>query len=531
MRGVFFDQRVATVARSPYRADVALFVGYVDRRRKKHVDPRLTGAAGDAVVEPIIGRRGPSAGLYRWLVAEHWARGVEETDRANGLDELLNIPVPIDSFETFDRLFAWEQRPLGAARAGEVCETYLGAAVRSFFVQGGRLCYVVRAGNPRIVPLSFDEATAEAVQRVARLRELVPLDPSPANDRATWTGVWAIYGLPDVSFVALPDLADLVRAPIAADTALPPLPVEEVGFVECSEPPGRPVDDQRVRSLLAPKSDDDGFTLWASTLDRLLGEISRVRAEGGLREVQLVAAIPRPTEDRTSGDLLAYLEPLLAGGLATSFLQLAYPWVGAAASALPEGIEPPEGVLCGVLAANALERGTYRSIGGRRLIDIVTAEPRPLRDVSDPSSTKTLAGRVTMLGRTPGGFEVLSDVTTSLEPTWRLGHASRLMASLSRALRVIGESSAFEASNERTWSDVRARISDVLREFWRVGALRGANETDAFVVRCDRTTMTQDDIDNGRLVAEITVDVTVSIQRLDVTLTRNGSRITLERAA
>jgi phage tail sheath protein FI len=71
----------------------------------------------------------------------------------------------------------------------------------------------------------------------------------------------------------------------------------------------------------------------------------------------------------------------------------------------------------------------------------------------------------------------------------------------------------------------------VLREFWRSGALRGTNESDAYQVRCDRTTMTQDDLDNGRLVAEITVDVSVSIQRLDVTLTRNGSRITLERAA
>jgi hypothetical protein len=427
-------------------------------------------------------------------------------------------------------LFAWRHRPLGLGREDEVCDTYLGAAVRSFFVQGGRLCYVVRVGNPRIVPLSFVEANAEVALREARLRELVPRDASPA-DRASWSGAWLLYGLPDVSFIALPDLTDLVRAPLPADGPLLPLPVEEVGFVECSDPPGQPVDDQRVRTLRAPKSDDAGFALWTSTLDRLIGEITRVRAEGGLREVQLVAAIPRPVEDRSNGDLLGYLAPRIASGLSTSFLQLAYPWVGGPASALPEGIEPPEGVLCGVLAANALERGTYRSIGGRRLIDIVAAEPRPLRDTSDPSNTQTLAGRVTMLGRTPGGFEVLSDVTTSLEPTWRLGHASRLMASLVRALRVIGESLAFEASNERTWADLRARVSDVLREFWRAGALRGAREGDAYQVVCDRTTMTQDDIDNGRLVAEVTVDVSVSIQRLDVTLTRNGSRITLERAA
>jgi len=35
---------------------------------------------------------------------------------------------------------------------------------------------------------------------------------------------------------------------------------------------------------------------------------------------------------------------------------------------------------------------------------------------------------------------------------------------------------------------------------FRSGAFVGAQQDDAYFVRCDRTTMTQDDIDNGRLV-------------------------------
>ena len=37
------------------------------------------------------------------------------------------------------------------------------------------------------------------------------------------------------------------------------------------------------------------------------------------------------------------------------------------------------------------------------------------------------------------------------------------------------------------------------------GALQGPREEDAFFVRCDRTTMTQADIDAGRLICQIGV--------------------------
>ena len=40
---------------------------------------------------------------------------------------------------------------------------------------------------------------------------------------------------------------------------------------------------------------------------------------------------------------------------------------------------------------------------------------------------------------------------------------------------------------------------------WRNGALEGASAEQAFFVRCDRTTMTQTDIDNGRLICQVGV--------------------------
>jgi hypothetical protein len=46
-------------------------------------------------------------------------------------------------------------------------------------------------------------------------------------------------------------------------------------------------------------------------------------------------------------------------------------------------------------------------------------------------------------------------------------------------------------------------VTHFLTRVWRDGALKGATPAGAFFVRCDRTTMTQGDIDNGRLIMEI----------------------------
>ena len=63
----------------------------------------------------------------------------------------------------------------------------------------------------------------------------------------------------------------------------------------------------------------------------------------------------------------------------------------------------------------------------------------------------------------------------------------------------------FEPNDEPLWARVRQSISAFLTRVWRDGALQGATPEEAFFVKCDHTTMTQDDIDNGRLIAIVGV--------------------------
>jgi len=53
------------------------------------------------------------------------------------------------------------------------------------------------------------------------------------------------------------------------------------------------------------------------------------------------------------------------------------------------------------------------------------------------------------------------------------------------------------------WANIRGTIGDFLYNEWKNGALLGTKPEEAFFVRCDRTTMTQNDLDNGRLVCLI----------------------------
>jgi uncharacterized protein len=63
----------------------------------------------------------------------------------------------------------------------------------------------------------------------------------------------------------------------------------------------------------------------------------------------------------------------------------------------------------------------------------------------------------------------------------------------------------FEPNDDVLWAKVRRTIENFLVRVWRSGALLGPTQDEAFFVRCDRSTMTQDDLDNGRLICLIGV--------------------------
>ena len=101
-------------------------------------------------------------------------------------------------------------------------------------------------------------------------------------------------------------------------------------------------------------------------------------------------------------------------------------------------------------------------------------------------------------GRVPQGFD-LSDLQ------WKYVDVRRLLVYLEHSVCLGLQWVVFEPNDEQLWTIVRRSVEDFLIGEWRDGALVGERPAEAFFVRCDRTTMTQHDLDSGRLIVEIGV--------------------------
>ncbi|MCP4687776.1 MAG: phage tail sheath protein [Desulfobacterales bacterium] len=507
MSGLRFEVRPRVEACHPNRFDIACFVGFVGFRDR--------GVLPEAAT---------------WLKRGGWSA-----------ENLLHAPVPVDDWETFDHHFAWESRPFDEAGATRGA-SYMGASVRSFFAQGGRKCYVVRVGDPWPLMASAGEG-----DRTARLAALIPGYPSGLScsplDRTSWKGIGCLFGLPEVSYLCLPDLPDIVGRREEKIAPLEPTPDPEI-FVECSESRKPPPPDHHARLFRAPRCDADGYEQWATALGRISEMLHRWK-----RDAHLVAPVPMPAHgtelERSLPERLIEhgrsFRPAQPGdlknGLASSFVQLVYPWVRTPGSdLLPERLECPDGVMAGLLARNTLARGAFRSAANLPLAEVYDAHPyvsaprmnrpHPVRPKSDACST--LLDRVSLLGRTPDGFRTLSDVTAGADESYRRASVCRLVSVIVRAAGRMGESLVFETSDERLWIRIRERLNRLLLELLEAGALRGATPAEAFRASCGRDVMTQNDIDNGRVIAEVHFNAAPVIEEIRVVMAMDeGGRISL----
>ena len=113
---------------------------------------------------------------------------------------------------------------------------------------------------------------------------------------------------------------------------------------------------------------------------------------------------------------------------------------------------------------------------------------------------------VNLIRRFPGqGIRVWGARTASSKPLWKYVNVRRLFIFLEESIKANTNWVVFEPNDELLWIRVRRTIEVFLEGVWRSGALAGATTTDAFFVNIGTNTMTQDDIDNGRLVCVIGV--------------------------
>ena len=326
----------------------------------------------------------------------------------------------------------------------------------------------------------------------------------------------------------LPDLPDIFASAPARVKPLARIMPPEVFRPLGEESPAGQANATQRPPISAPRLDAGGIAEWANALGKVTQFLRRPRGGQHRSDVILLAALPLPVRDNSILTPVFFQQVLVAkGGHKTQvgenqLLQLVFPWLETRASASqPEGLQNPDGALAGVLARNALTRGAFRSAADLPLITALRLEPlleRAAIQAPQEHFGDWLGEYLTLIAPGQNGYKLLSDTTMAPDLDRRAAGIARLIGVLIRAARAAGESLIFEASGEATWTRLRRRYEALMLEFWRLGALEGGSPAEAFSVRCDRSTMTQADIDNGRLIATISFTAAQPVQRIIVQL-------------
>jgi len=168
----------------------------------------------------------------------------------------------------------------------------------------------------------------------------------------------------------------------------------------------------------------------------------------------------------------------------------------------PGGPVPPSGAIAGVYARRDAERGVHVAPANADLRGFVGPETELAQAEVELLAPEGINPLLTLPGR---GFLVWGARTLSSDPEWKYVNVRRLFDFLEHSIQRGTEWVVFEPNGEALWASVRSAVENFLAEEWRAGAFQGERAEEAYFVRCDRSTMTENDLHQGRLVCLIGV--------------------------
>lgn len=180
-----------------------------------------------------------------------------------------------------------------------------------------------------------------------------------------------------------------------------------------------------------------------------------------------------------------------------------HPWIQIIdpSTGLPKYV-PPGGHMAGIYARSDVNRGVWKAPANETVSGVVALKfdiTKGEQDILNPRGVNCIRA---FQGQ---GIKVWGARTISKNALWKYVNVRRLFIFLEKSIYQGTQWVVFEPNNEALWARVKQSISLFLTEQWRAGALMGSTPEEAFFVTCDRTTMTQNDIDNGRLIVMIGV--------------------------
>jgi Bacteriophage tail sheath protein len=165
----------------------------------------------------------------------------------------------------------------------------------------------------------------------------------------------------------------------------------------------------------------------------------------------------------------------------------------------------PCGIVAGVMARTDAARGVWKAPAGieATLAGVlglsINEQPGSLTDQENgqlnPLGVNCLRNLPT-IGHVVWGARTLEGADT-LASQWKYVPVRRLALFLEESLYRGTQWVVFEGNDEPLWSQIRLNVGAFMHTLFQQGAFQGTTPRDAYFVKCDKTTTTQNDIDNG----------------------------------
>ena len=162
----------------------------------------------------------------------------------------------------------------------------------------------------------------------------------------------------------------------------------------------------------------------------------------------------------------------------------------------------PSGAIAGVYARTDAERGVWKAPAGleARLHGVEETE----MELTDEEMNLLQQTSINPLRRfqerriVPWGARTFEPTESNSE--WRYIPVRRLALFIEESLYQGLAWAVFEPNGDPLWAQIRLAASSFMNQLFRAGAFQGASLREAYFVKCSRETMTESDIQAGRLV-------------------------------
>jgi phage tail sheath protein FI len=235
------------------------------------------------------------------------------------------------------------------------------------------------------------------------------------------------------------------------------------------------------------------------TRDADVGRVTWDAAAAYARQRGAIVIVDPPAAWRTTGDVQAGIDTLATRD---NCAFVCFPRVRAADATGQVVDHAPCGAIAGLMARTDQQRGVWHAAAGAQALIVGTQGLSVALSAQEIGALAPLG--VNALRQLPGGgAPVAWGARMFVQAPVVYAPVRRLQFFIEQSLAGSIGWVTFEPNDEPLWAKVRTSVEAFMLDLFVKGAFAGSKPEEAFIVKCDRTTMSQNDIDNGRLILQV----------------------------